>query len=121
MLYRLLCTGGTNPADPHNPADNRDHAGMVMMRDKLGQALATKWVKSLVLVVFTAYLVVAIWGITNVSEGIGITTKINILGLLSYICTNFRDLSKYFNQKFLLHRPGEAKNGELRLLQHRFL
>ena len=54
-----------------------------MMRDKLGQALATKWVKSLVLVVFTAYLVVAIWGITNVTEGIGITTKVDIVGFLS--------------------------------------
>ena len=45
--------------------DNGEHAGMVWLRDKLGYALGLKWVKSLVLIIFTAYLVVSIWGITR--------------------------------------------------------
>ena len=38
---------------------------MVWLRDSLGYALGLKWVKSIVLMVFTAYLVVSIWGITR--------------------------------------------------------
>ena len=42
---------------------------MVFLRDRLGYALNLKWVKSLVLIVFTAYIVVSIWGITNIKGG----------------------------------------------------
>ena len=45
--------------------DTGEHAGMVWLRDVLGYALGLKWVKSLVLMLFTAYIVVSIWGITR--------------------------------------------------------
>lgn len=44
-LRRALCTGGIDPGDPRNPADNVDHAGMVFFRDVVGVALGKAWVK----------------------------------------------------------------------------
>ena len=96
LLYRVFCTGGINPADPYNPKDNRDHAGMVFMRDKLGYALSLKWVKSLVLIVFTAYIVVAIWGITNVQEGL---EKRNTVNFDSY-SIGFYDMDDKYYKDF---------------------
>lgn len=32
LFLRVFCTGGINPADPYNPMDNKDHAGMVFLR-----------------------------------------------------------------------------------------
>ena len=32
FVSRVFCTGGINPADPYNPMDNKDHAGMVFLR-----------------------------------------------------------------------------------------
>ena len=45
FLYRLLLVGGINPDDPHNPEDNREHAGMVFFRDRVGPVLNKTWVK----------------------------------------------------------------------------
>ena len=95
LIYRLFLTGGINPADPYNPLDNKDHAGMVFLRDKLGYALNLKWVKSLVLIVFTAYIVVAIWGITNIKEGLD---KRNIVKFDSYSIDFYNEDDKYFNE-----------------------
>ena len=92
-LYRVFCTGGINPADPYNPKDNRDHAGMVFMRDKLGYALSLKWVKSIVLIIFTTYIVVAIWGITNVNEGL---EKRNTVNFDSYSIKFYDMDDKYY-------------------------
>lgn len=92
-MYRVFCTGGINPADPYNPKDNRDHAGMVFMRDKLGYALSLKWVKSIVLIIFTAYIVVAIWGITNVNEGL---EKRNTVNFDSYSIKFYDADDKYY-------------------------
>merc|ERR1719471_694902 len=95
LIYRLFLTGGINPADPYNPLDNKDHAGMVFLRDKLGYALNLKWVKSLVLIVFTAYIVVAIWGITNIKEGLD---KRNIVKFDSYSIDFYNADDEYFNE-----------------------
>ena len=92
-FYRAFCAGGINPVDPHNPEDNKDHAGMVFMRDKLGYALNLKWVKSLVLIVFTAYIVVSIWGITNINEGL---EKRNTVNFDSYSIKFFDADDKYY-------------------------
>jgi len=92
-IYRVFCTGGINPADPYNPKDNRDHAGMVFMRDKLGYALSLKWVKSIVLILFTTYIVVAIWGITNINEGL---EKRNTVNFDSYSIKFYDMDDKYY-------------------------
>ena len=105
----MFCTGGINPADPYNPMDNKDHAGMVFLRsvihisrnftnffsarDKLGYALSLKWVKSIVLMMFTAYLVVAIWGITSLKEGL---EKRNTVNFDSYSIPFFDADDKYY-------------------------
>ncbi len=69
-LYRAFMTGGVNPADPHNPADNREHAGMAFFRDRFGPVLNKNWVKCVVLTLFAGYIAVACWGVTNIKEGL---------------------------------------------------
>jgi len=63
-------TGGINKDDPYNPEDNKDHVGMAFIRDHLGVPLNNAWVKTIVLLCFAVYLVVASWGITNIKEGL---------------------------------------------------
>jgi len=92
-LFKAFCTGGINPSDPYNPVDNKDHAGMVFLRDKLGYALNLKWVKSIVLIVFTAYLVVAVWGISNLKEGL---EKRNTVNGDSYVIAYYDMDDKYY-------------------------
>ena len=95
IFYRMFCTGGTDPQDPYNPLDNKDHAGMIFLRDKLGYLLSLKWVKSLVLIIFTAYIVVAIWGISNIKEGLDMR---NTVKFDSYSIDYYNADDKYFNQ-----------------------
>ena len=66
---------------------------MSSIRDKLGYALSLKWVKSIVLMMFTAYLVVAIWGITNLKEGL---EKRNTVNFDSYSIPFFDADDKYY-------------------------
>ena len=70
FLYQVFCSGGISKTDPNNPADNSENGIMVFFRDYLAVALNLKWVKALVLLVFAAYLGVAIWGITQLKEGL---------------------------------------------------
>ena len=88
-------TGGINPADPYNPLDNKEHAGMVFLRDKLGSFLSLKWVKSLVLVIFSSYIVVAVWGITNIKEGLDLR---NTVKYDSYSIEFYNTDDQYFNE-----------------------
>jgi len=92
-FYRLFCAGGKNPVDLYNPKDNGEHAGMVWLRDNLGYALGLKWVKSLVLMVFTAYIVVSIWGITRLKEGL---EKRNTVNYDSYSVAYYDAEDKYY-------------------------
>jgi len=92
-FYRLFCAGGKNPVDPYNPQDNGEHAAMVWLRDNLGYALGLKWVKSLVLIVFTAYIVVSIWGITRLKEGL---EKRNTVNYDSYSVAYYDAEDKYY-------------------------
>ena len=94
-LYRAFCTGGRNPADPYNPRDNKDHAGMVFLRDRLGGALSRGWVKALVLVCFVAYLVASIWGITNIQEGL---EKRNMVNYDSYSIDYYNADDKFYKE-----------------------
>jgi hypothetical protein len=68
--HKMFMTGGINKDDPYNPEDNKDHVGMAFIRDHLGGPLNNVWVKTIVLVCFAVYLVVASWGITNIKEGL---------------------------------------------------
>ena len=69
------------------------HNFLSSIRDKLGYALSLKWVKSIVLMMFTAYLVVAIWGITNLKEGL---EKRNTVNFDSYSIPFFDADDKYY-------------------------
>ena len=95
LLFKLFLTGGINPADPYNPLDNKEHAGMVFLRDKLGSFLSLKWVKSLVLVIFSSYIVVAVWGITNIKEGLDLR---NTVKYDSYSIEFYNTDDQYFNE-----------------------
>ena len=95
FLFKLFSSGGINPHDPYNPLDNKDHAGMIFLRDKLGYVLSLKWVKSVVLVLFTTYLVVAVWGITNIKEGLDMR---NTVKYDSYSIRYYDVDDKYFNE-----------------------
>ena len=76
------------------------HSAMFLLpRDKLGYALSLKWVKSIVLMMFTAYLVVAIWGITGLKEGL---EKRNTVNFDSYSIPFFDADDKYYMVRALL-------------------
>lgn len=85
-------TGGINPDDPHNPMDNKEHAGMVFFRDRMGKWLHKPWIKAIVLVVFIVYIGGACWGITNIQEGL---EKRNTANYDSYSVT-FYDLEDLY-------------------------
>lgn len=53
-----------------NPIDNREHALMAFFRDYVASALNKVWVKTLVILVFIAYLGGALYGITQIKEGL---------------------------------------------------
>ena len=95
FLSRMFCTGGINPQDPYNPLDNKDHYGMIFLRDKLGSLLSRTWIKSLVLIIFTSYIIVAIWGITNIKEGLDTRNTVNFD---SYLVPFYNMDDKYFNE-----------------------
>ncbi|KAL7301622.1 hypothetical protein TKK_0005631 [Trichogramma kaykai] len=69
-FYRLFCSGGVNNDDPNNPIDNTEHGCMKWFRDYLGAALNNMKIKYLVLITFGVYLVGAIYGLTNINEGL---------------------------------------------------
>ncbi|XP_040572287.1 patched domain-containing protein 3 isoform X2 [Lepeophtheirus salmonis] len=94
-LTRTFMTGGTNPKDPHNPDDNKDHAGMVFFRDNMGRLLSRTWFKSLVLLLFGAYIVVACWGVTNIEEGL---EKQNMANYDSYSVKYYSMDDSYFRE-----------------------
>lgn len=95
FLYRLFLVGGINPDDPQNPEDNREHAGMVFFRDRVGPVLNKTWVKVLVLTFFCAYIGGACWGVTNIREGL---EKRNTANYDSY-SVEFYDMDdKYFKE-----------------------
>lgn len=70
VLFRLLCTGGINKDDPDNLVDNKEHALMVFFRDSFGKALSYVPIKILIIVCFLVYLIIGIWGCTQVKEGL---------------------------------------------------
>lgn len=92
-FYRFFMTGGINPDDPGNPKDNREHLGMVFFRDHFGQVLTKGWVKALVLIAYAAYVAMAIWGVSNVREGL---EKRNTASYDSYSVTFYDMEDEYF-------------------------
>ncbi|KAG8237793.1 hypothetical protein J437_LFUL015070 [Ladona fulva] len=69
-LYKMFCTGGHNPDDPHNPRDNVEPCIMVFFREKVAWLLNMPVVKVIVVLVFAGYLAGACYGITNIKEGL---------------------------------------------------
>ncbi|CAG2101269.1 unnamed protein product [Medioppia subpectinata] len=70
FFFRMLCTGGKNPADPDNPKDNKEHVMMLFFRDVLAVALNRTPIKLLVIFGFLVYLSIGIYGCTMVKEGL---------------------------------------------------
>jgi len=70
FFYRMFCSGGIDPEDPHNPKDNKEHLLMVWFRDYLGSLLNLRPVKIIVLSLFICYLGFASYGVTKVQEGL---------------------------------------------------
>lgn len=69
-FYRVLCSGGIDPDDPHNPIDNPEHGCMTWFRDYLAAALNCRPVKAVIIVVFVCYLLGALYGLTTLKEGL---------------------------------------------------
>ncbi|UYV60850.1 daf-6 [Cordylochernes scorpioides] len=67
--YRLCCTGGTDPQNPDDPRDNREHVAMVFCRDVLGSWLSSTLGKILVLLSYVAFLGLAVFGFFRITEG----------------------------------------------------
>ncbi|XP_011307702.1 patched domain-containing protein 3 [Fopius arisanus] len=69
-IYRALCSGGVNPEDPANPLDNPEHGCMTWFRDYLAEALNCRPVKIFIIIIFGLYLVGAVYGVTQLKEGL---------------------------------------------------
>lgn len=70
FIYTQLNTGGINPDDPDNPVDNKDHSMMVFFRDRVAPLVNNGWMKALILLTFAVYLGGALYGITQIKEGL---------------------------------------------------
>lgn len=69
-FYRILCSGGIDPENPHNPIDNPEHGCMTWFRDYLATALNYRPVKAFIIMIFVSYLVGALYGLTTLQEGL---------------------------------------------------
>ncbi|GBP38539.1 Patched domain-containing protein 3 [Eumeta japonica] len=69
-LYRVMCSGGIDRADPDNPIDNKEHCIMAFFRDTMATWLNKGIIKGFILVVFLAYLLGAGYGVTTLKEGL---------------------------------------------------
>ena len=69
-LFMIMCTGGRDPADPDNPIDNKEHSMMIFFRDVLAEGLNKPMIKVLVIFVFLIYLIIGVYGCTQVREGL---------------------------------------------------
>ncbi|XP_040169198.1 patched domain-containing protein 3 [Anopheles arabiensis] len=69
-LYRKMNTGGINRDDPDNPIDNREHVLMAFFRETMARILNKGWTKTIILVIFAAYLGGACFGLTKIKEGL---------------------------------------------------
>ncbi|XP_022235301.1 patched domain-containing protein 3-like, partial [Limulus polyphemus] len=95
VLFRLLCTGGINKDDPDNLMDNREHTLMVFFRDSLGKALSYMPTKILIIMCFLVYLIIGIWGCTQVKEGL---ERNKLSQYDSYSVTYYRMDDLYFRK-----------------------
>ena len=69
-LFIIMCTGGRDPVDPDNPIDNQEHSMMIFFRDVVADGLNKPLIKVLVIFSFLIYLLIGIYGCTQVREGL---------------------------------------------------
>lgn len=69
-FYRTFNTGGTNPDDPDNPLDNKEHAGMAFFKNTVARIVNNSYMKVIILFIFAIYLCGAAFGITQIKEGL---------------------------------------------------
>ncbi|UYV62221.1 daf-6 [Cordylochernes scorpioides] len=87
-LFRLMMTASSDK-------ERQDTAITRFFRDKLGEWMTRPGVKSIVLLVFTAYLAVSIVGITNISTGMDIK---DLVRTDSYAHDMFQVMRDYFTK-----------------------
>ncbi|XP_066280926.1 patched domain-containing protein 3-like [Branchiostoma lanceolatum] len=69
--FRAMCTGNAMAGvDGNGEYHGSDHAVMVFFRKHFGPFITKWWVKAIVLLIYGAYLGCAIWGCTQVRQGI---------------------------------------------------
>ncbi|KAI8479819.1 Patched domain-containing protein 3 [Branchiostoma belcheri] len=69
--FRAMCTGNAMAGvDGNGEYHGSDHAIMVFFRKYFGPVITKWWVKAIVLLIYGAYLGCAIWGCTQVRQGI---------------------------------------------------
>jgi hypothetical protein len=62
--------GGTNPDDPNNPRDNKEHCIMSYFRDNVAPMINWWPVKLTVVAMFICYIAGACYGISVIEEGL---------------------------------------------------
>lgn len=96
LLFRKLWTGGVNRSDIDNPIDNKEHLLMAFFKDYVAAFLNKGWAKMLVILTFGLYLAGALYGLTQIQEGLE-RRKLSKDG--SYSITFF-DLEDMFYREF---------------------
>ncbi|XP_070560683.1 patched domain-containing protein 3-like [Ptychodera flava] len=89
--YKIFCAGGSSETTP--PREDSDHAMMKFFKNQYGPVLTSIPMKVITLVVFAAYLGVAIWGCTQLQEGI---RRKNLANDDSYAVTFYNLDDKHF-------------------------
>jgi hypothetical protein len=70
LFYRTFLAGGLSKSDPLAARDNKEGKVMTLFRDVAAPFINNGIVKTIIIVVFLAYLGVAIWGILLLQEGL---------------------------------------------------
>ncbi|CAG0923997.1 unnamed protein product, partial [Notodromas monacha] len=70
IVYRLFCAGGISRVDPKNKKDNADHCIMKFFGNQWSRLLNIPAIKVLVIMVFLAYLAMALFGLQKLQEGL---------------------------------------------------
>ncbi|XP_023211544.1 patched domain-containing protein 3-like [Centruroides sculpturatus] len=89
FLYRLLCTGRKSEVS----TTEKGYFMMTCFKDNLGRTLSNKYIKVLVIVLFLIYFAVAVWGCTQIKEGLEFQ---KLAPYNSYPVKLFDNTNKYF-------------------------
>lgn len=111
-LYTVFLQGGTSRRNPFNLRDCKDGKLMVFFRDSVAPMLKNKWNKTLIILVFLAYLGVSVYGILNMKEGL---ERSKLVGDYSYSLPFFQLEDLYFRNnpyrlQIMINEPLDYSN-----------